>query len=175
MGHQTHNFEPAKGVVGDAGADLKIRLAQPAQAWVQRLQHALDRERAEHQEHGHSSAQGVRRRQEGFCDQAPRCAGHLGFSHAMAVTPAEMTGCKRALQALERTKGSSTKVQSLLADAGFVGEPFALGVHEILGQHVPVQPVKRRRTAQVCCDSQTVGGRAQLRLAGQEPAAVQQL
>ena len=66
-----------------------------------------------------------------------------GFPHAVAVTTAEVTDRKGALQALERAKGSLPKVQSLLADAGFVGEPFALGVREILGEHVTVQIAKR--------------------------------
>jgi hypothetical protein len=66
-------------------------------------------------------------------------------------------------------------VQSLLADAGFMGEPFALGVREILGGPVTVQIAKRERTAQVCCDSQAVGGRTQLCVAEQEQTVIQEL
>ena len=48
-----------------------------------------------------------------------------------------------ALQALKRCKPSLSRVQSLLCDAGYVGQPFALGVQEILGEHVTVQIAKR--------------------------------
>jgi len=34
-------------------------------------------------------------------------------------------------------------VQSLLVDSGYVGQPFAVGVQEILGGHVTVQIAKR--------------------------------
>ena len=66
-----------------------------------------------------------------------------GFPHAVAVTTAEVTDRKGLLQALERSKCSLTKVQSLLADAGYVGEPFAQDVRDILGEHVTVQIAKR--------------------------------
>ena len=42
-----------------------------------------------------------------------------------------------------RCKASLSKVQSVLADAGYVGEPFALGVREILGEAATVQIAKR--------------------------------
>ncbi len=61
-----------------------------------------------------------------------------GFAHAVAVTTAEVTDRKAALQALERCKPSLTRVQSLLADGGYVGEPFAQGVRDILGEQVTV-------------------------------------
>jgi transposase len=35
------------------------------------------------------------------------------------------------------------QVKSLLADSGYVGKPFALGVREILGDQVMVQMAKR--------------------------------
>lgn len=38
---------------------------------------------------------------------------------------------------------SLTRVQGLLADAGYVGQPFAQGVCDILGEHVTVQIAKR--------------------------------
>lgn len=66
-----------------------------------------------------------------------------GFPHAVAVTTAEVTDRKGALQALKRCKSSLTRVQSLLADAGYVGEPFAQGVRETLDEHVTVQIAKR--------------------------------
>ena len=56
-----------------------------------------------------------------------------GLPHAIAVSTAEVTDRKGALQAL----------QSLLCDAGYIGRPFAQGVQQILGGHVTVQIAKR--------------------------------
>lgn len=66
-----------------------------------------------------------------------------GLPHAVAVTTAEVTDRKGALQALRRCKPRLNRVQSLLADSGYVGEPFAEGVREILGKDVTVQIAKR--------------------------------
>ena len=66
-----------------------------------------------------------------------------GLPHAVAVTTAEVTDRKGALQAIRRCKASLSKVQRVLADAGYVGEPFALGVREILGEAATVQIAKR--------------------------------
>jgi transposase len=66
-----------------------------------------------------------------------------GLPHAVAVTTAEVTDRKGMLQALKRCKPSLSRVQNLLADSGYVGEPFAQGVQDILGQGVTVQVAKR--------------------------------
>ena len=66
-----------------------------------------------------------------------------GLPHAIAVTTAEITDRKGALQALKRCKPALSRVQSLLCDSGYVGEPFAQGVKEILGAHVNTQIAKR--------------------------------
>jgi transposase len=66
-----------------------------------------------------------------------------GLPHAVAITTAEVTDRKGALQALTRCKSSLGQVQSLLADGGYVGKPFAQGVRDILGEHVTVQIAKR--------------------------------
>ena len=66
-----------------------------------------------------------------------------GLPHAIAVTTAEVTDRKGALQALGRCKAKLGKVQSILADSGYVGQPFTLGVQEILGEEVTVQIAKR--------------------------------
>jgi len=66
-----------------------------------------------------------------------------GFPHAVAVTTADVTDHKGALIALERCKPSLNRVQSLLCDSGYVGEPFAQGVQAILGENVTVQIAKR--------------------------------
>ena len=66
-----------------------------------------------------------------------------GLPHALAVTTANVTDRKGALQAFKRCKSSLTKVTSVLTDSGYTGEPFAQGVREILGEHVTVQIAKR--------------------------------
>lgn len=66
-----------------------------------------------------------------------------GFPHAIAVTTAEVTDRKGALQALERCKPSLKRVQSLLCDSGYTGAPFAQGVQDVLGEQVTVQIAKR--------------------------------
>lgn len=66
-----------------------------------------------------------------------------GLPHAIAVTTAEVTDRKGALQAMERNTHALGRVQSLLADGGYVGRPFAQGVRDILGAHVTVQIAKR--------------------------------
>lgn len=66
-----------------------------------------------------------------------------GLPHAIAVTTAEVTDRKGALQAMQRCKGSLDKVHSVLADSGYVGEPFAQSVRETLGEAVTVQIAKR--------------------------------
>ena len=67
----------------------------------------------------------------------------LGLPHAVAVTTANVTDRKGALQAFERCKGSLTSVISVLTDSGYTGEPFAQGTRDILGEHVTVQVAKR--------------------------------
>ena len=42
----------------------------------------------------------------------------------MAVTTAEVTERKGALQAMRRCKSGLCKIQSVLADSGYVGQPF---------------------------------------------------
>ena len=66
-----------------------------------------------------------------------------GLPHAIAVTTAEVTDRKGALQALKRCKPSLGRVQSLLCDSSYTGKPFAQGVQEILGGHATVQIAKR--------------------------------
>jgi transposase len=66
-----------------------------------------------------------------------------GLPHAVAVSTAEVTDRKGALQALKRCKQGLNRVQSLLCDSGYTGEPFAQGVRETLGEHVTVQIAKR--------------------------------
>lgn len=66
-----------------------------------------------------------------------------GLPHAIAVTTAEVTDRKGALQALRHSKPQLSQVRCILADGGYVGEPFAQGVRDMLGQAVRVQIAKR--------------------------------
>ena len=66
-----------------------------------------------------------------------------GLPHALAVTTANVTDRKGALEAFKRCKDSLIAVRSVLADAGYVGAPFATEVKVILGSHVTVQIAKR--------------------------------
>ena len=66
-----------------------------------------------------------------------------GLPHAIAVTTAEVTDRKGALQALQRSKPTLGKVQTLLCDSGYRGTPFVQGAQDILGGHVSVEIAKR--------------------------------
>ena len=66
-----------------------------------------------------------------------------GLPHAIAVTTAEVTDRKGALEALARCKAGLGKARSVLADSGYVGRPFAQDVQAILGEHVTVRIAKR--------------------------------
>jgi transposase len=64
-----------------------------------------------------------------------------GLPHAIAVTTAEVTDRNGALAAIDRCKPNLELVESLLADGGYTGQPFADGVMERLD--ATVQIVKR--------------------------------
>jgi transposase len=66
-----------------------------------------------------------------------------GLPHAVAVSTAEVTDRKGALQALERCALRLTGVQRLLCDSGYVGQPFERAVKAILGEDITVQIAKR--------------------------------
>lgn len=61
-----------------------------------------------------------------------------GLPHAVAVTTANVTDRKGALKAFERCKTELEQVQSVLADGGYTGEPFAQAVKEALGATVQI-------------------------------------
>jgi transposase len=61
--------------------------------------------------------------------------------HAIAVTTADVTDRNGALAAMDRCKLNLESVQSVLADGGYTGEPFAQGVMERI--KATVQVVKR--------------------------------
>ena len=66
-----------------------------------------------------------------------------GLPHAIAVTTAEVTDRRGALEALQHSKSGLQRVESLLCDGGYTGKPFAEGVRAILGKHVTVRIAKR--------------------------------
>jgi transposase len=64
-----------------------------------------------------------------------------GLPHAIAITTAEVTDRSGALQAIDRCKANLARVESVLVDGGYTGQPFAEGVKERL--EASVQVVKR--------------------------------
>ena len=58
--------------------------------------------------------------------------------HAIAVTTAEVTDRKGTLLALGRCAVNLQAVQRILADGGYVGQPFAQAVEELLGAQVHI-------------------------------------
>ena len=64
-----------------------------------------------------------------------------GLPHAVAVTTAEVTDRNGAFAAIDRCKPNLGRVESVLVDGGYSGQPFADGVMERL--HATVQVVKR--------------------------------
>jgi transposase len=64
-----------------------------------------------------------------------------GLPHAIAVTTANVTDRAGALAALDRCAANLRRVESVLVDGGYTGEPFAQGVEERLG--ATAQVVKR--------------------------------
>ena len=61
-----------------------------------------------------------------------------GLPHAIAVTPADVTDRKGGLHALGRCATDLQAVQTLLADGGYVGQPFAQAVEALLGAEVQI-------------------------------------
>ena len=61
-----------------------------------------------------------------------------GLPHEIAVTTADVTDRKGALEAFTLHKNSLSKVVHVLADSGYTGEPFADGVRERLGASVEI-------------------------------------
>ena len=61
-----------------------------------------------------------------------------GLPHAIAVTTADVTDRKGALLALGRCAAELQTVQRILADGGYVGQPFAQAVEELLGAQVQI-------------------------------------
>lgn len=61
-----------------------------------------------------------------------------GLPHAVAVTTAEVTDRKGALEAMARCKANWGRVQSVLADGGYVGQPFEQAVQATLGATVQI-------------------------------------
>lgn len=61
-----------------------------------------------------------------------------GLPHAIAVTTADVTDRKGALEAMDRCAAHLQQVQSVLVDGGYTGQPFAQAVRDRLGATVQV-------------------------------------
>lgn len=61
-----------------------------------------------------------------------------GLPHAIAITTAEVTDRKGALQAIDRCAANLGQVRSVLVDGGYTGQPFAQAVKDKLGANVQV-------------------------------------
>jgi transposase len=101
--------------------------------------------------------------------------GTQGLPHAVAVTTAEQTDRKGALEAFKRCKRHLSRVQSVLADGGYGSEPFAQGVREMLGENVTVQIAKRSELHTFEVRPKRWKSRAQRCMVGQEQAIVEKL
>lgn len=64
-----------------------------------------------------------------------------GLPHCIAITTAEVTDRSGALQAIDRCKPNLERVESVLVDGGYSGEPFAEAVKNKL--EATVQVAKR--------------------------------
>lgn len=56
-----------------------------------------------------------------------------GLLHAIAVTTADVTDREGALEALRSNQQSLERVECVLADGGYTGEPFAQAIENMLG------------------------------------------
>lgn len=61
-----------------------------------------------------------------------------GLPHAIAVTTADVTDRKGAIEAIDRCASNLTQVRSVLVDGGYTGQPFAQSIEEKLGATVQV-------------------------------------
>lgn len=61
-----------------------------------------------------------------------------GLPHAISVTTAGATDRKGALLALGRCAADLQAVQRILADGGYVGQPYSQAVEELLGAEVKI-------------------------------------
>ena len=61
-----------------------------------------------------------------------------GLPHVIPVTPANVTDRAGALEAFSLYKDNLTRVQNVLVDGGYTGEPFAAAVKQTLGATVEV-------------------------------------
>ena len=91
-----------------------------------------------------------------------------GFAHAVAVTTAEVTDRKGALQAMRRCKTDLCKIQNVLADSGDVGQPFAQAGQGNFGVGGHGADCQAQRTSQIFGHPQALGGGAQFCLVEQE-------
>ena len=95
-----------------------------------------------------------------------------GLPHAIAITTAEVTDRSGALQAFDRCRPNLERVESVLVDGGYSGQPFADSVKERL--NATVQVVKRNELHTFAV-LPNVGRRTLLRMDGKVPEALEKL
>ena len=61
-----------------------------------------------------------------------------GLPHAIAVTTADVNDRSGALEAFRQNKSNLSKVEPVLVDGGYTGQPFACATDELLGATVQV-------------------------------------
>lgn len=72
-----------------------------------------------------------------------------GLPHAIAVTTADVTDRKGALEAIDRCASNLDQVRSVLVDGGYTGQPFAQAIQDKLGATVQVAKRNELHTFEV--------------------------
>ena len=78
-----------------------------------------------------------------------------GLPHAVAVTTAEFTDRKGALQAIDRCLPNLSCVKNVLVDGGYTGKPFAQAIQTSPGRYRAGG--QTQRVAYLCRDSAALG------------------
>ncbi|WP_443089562.1 transposase [Xenorhabdus sp. Sc-CR9] len=82
----------------------------------------------------------------------------LGLSHSVAIIPANVTDRKGILTALDPVAAQMIGIQSILADSGYMGQPFADSIKECLDQIVTVQIAKCHMGENISRQPSTITG-----------------
>lgn len=61
-----------------------------------------------------------------------------GLPHAIHITTANITDRQGAIEAFSLSRNSLSEVKTVLADGGYSGKPFSMGVQRVLGCTVEI-------------------------------------
>ncbi len=61
-----------------------------------------------------------------------------GLPHAIHITTANITDRQGAIEAFSLSRNSLSEVRTVLADGGYSGKPFSMGVQRVLGCSVEI-------------------------------------